>query len=355
MKKIIISLLASSIVSSAYAVPSLPTQQGMDFLYDQNQGEIIINNRVLLRFNKKTITVLDVAKKMDLIFYRQFPQLAASSMARYQFYLANFRAMVKNVIQDELILADAEEKKVTVSDGDVREELEELFGPDVVINVNKTGISYEEVWNLLRDEIKVKRMNGGMVRARALNEVNPKAIHDYYEEFVKTHPPDKQWNYRLVTIRGEEEDLVKMHGMAVRHFLTEEGHSWEEIETAFSEIPSNIRISVSEEFQRKEKDMSEAHRKVLLSIKSGEVSPLILPEGTKSKEIAARLFILRETVELNPPSFDEMKEQIRGELTQKAIAKYGAMYLDKLEKHYGITQEYIAERIPDSFQPFAMR
>src|SRR5262245_20569039 len=124
---------------------SISTLSAIEYsMQEEYPTDLLVKNRVLMKLNGKSITVMDVVRKMDLLFYRQFPDLAASSVARYQFYMAGWRTILEAVIDDQLILADAEEKKVEVTDGEVREELEQLFGPDTVLNLDKLGMSLDE-------------------------------------------------------------------------------------------------------------------------------------------------------------------------------------------------------------------
>ncbi len=50
-------------------------------------------------------------EKMDMLFLRRFPEYTKSKVARYQFYMANWKAILNELIEKELILADAQEKR----------------------------------------------------------------------------------------------------------------------------------------------------------------------------------------------------------------------------------------------------
>ena len=84
------------------------------FLFGGNSAQIIINNRVLARVNGKPISVIDVMKKMDMIFLRQYPEYAEVPQARFQFYELSWKHVLEDLIDKELILADAEEAKMQV-------------------------------------------------------------------------------------------------------------------------------------------------------------------------------------------------------------------------------------------------
>ncbi|MBA3815063.1 MAG: SurA N-terminal domain-containing protein, partial [Parachlamydiaceae bacterium] len=109
------------------------------FLFNTEQElQIVVNNRILAKVNGKAISVMDLMKKMDLLFYRQFPQYISSAQARYQFYQANWKHLLEEIIDKELILADAQDAKIPISAGDVRQEMEVLFGPNIISNLDNT-------------------------------------------------------------------------------------------------------------------------------------------------------------------------------------------------------------------------
>ena len=77
----------------------------------QNGEDVEIENRILLKVNKKAISVLDIVRKMDLLFYRQYPELISQSSARLQFYMASWQKVLQMVIDEELMIADARREK----------------------------------------------------------------------------------------------------------------------------------------------------------------------------------------------------------------------------------------------------
>lgn len=338
-----------------YALPSMLDTSALAIPAPSN--DIAINNRILLKVNGKVISMLDVVKKMDLLFYRQYPEYASSSLARYQFYQSSWKAILQSVIDDELILADAAEKKVNVSDGDVREELEDIFGPDVVINIDKIGLTYEEAWDLLKKELTVQRMNSMLVRAPALNDVGPKSIRDTYEDFAKKNPAETAWVYRVFTIRSSDKERVEKLAEEALHLIRASELSLEDVAASLQQREEGVQITLSEEYNRKEKELSDAHKETLSAIAKAAQKGVSMPiiQAGKNNEIAARLFYLKEKCQVNPPAFDELKDEIQSELLRKAVAHHSKAYLEKLRRHYGITREYVAQMVPDNFQPFSMQ
>src|ERR1700733_15248143 len=73
-------------------------------LLSSQEPQIVVNNRIIAKINGKPISVMDLMKKMDILFYRQYPQYASLVMARYQFYQANWSYVLSEMIDKELIL-----------------------------------------------------------------------------------------------------------------------------------------------------------------------------------------------------------------------------------------------------------
>lgn len=336
MKKFLFIFLATTSLQAAAPTAAAP-------LFDESQT-VVVNNRVLLKINGKPISVMDVVRKMDLIFYRQFPELSSSAAARYQFYTSGWEAMLRAVIDDHLIMADADEKKIEVSEGEVREELEVLFGPDVVLNLDKLGLTLSEALELLKMELTVQRMNMVMVRSKAMAEVPPKKVRRRYEEMLKDQPPQDQWVYQILSVRGENHEQAAQEAYQLLH---EHNVQIDEVAEQLS-IP-NVDISLSDEYTREDDSLSLAYRAVLQTLSAGTFSVPI------SKDSVSRIFYLKKFEEGKPVPFNDVAEKIKQELTQEIAAKYNEAYRLKLRKHYGITEGYLNRVIPDDFRPFALR
>ena len=328
-------------LSSIAAMPSM----SQDFSFDQSFPEnLIINNRILLKINGKPISVMDVVRKMDLLFYRQYPEHATSNMARYQFYMNGWRMILGAVIDDYLIMADAEEKQIQVNDGEVREELERMFGPEVVINLDQLGMTLEEAFDLLKTELTVQRMTSVMVRSKALSEVHPTNVRKKYEKVVEDNPPANYWVYRILSIRGQDHERVAKEAYAL---MQEQQIPFEQIA---SEIQAEgVELSFSEEFRQKEKDLSTSYRSVLEKLAVGVGSAPV------SNSNGSRLFCLKGVEKVNPPPFKELEENLKRELTQEIMGRYNLEYRQKLRKQYGLTDQYLTHLIPDNLQPFDLR
>ncbi len=306
--------------------------------------DLVINNRVLLKVEGKPISVMDVVKKMDLLFYRQYPEYASSTAARYQYYLNSWRPMLESVIDDYLIMADSKEKKVTVNDGETRQELERLFGPDVVLNLDKAGMTFEEAFELLKRELTVDRMTSMMVHSKAIVGVHPKVMKKRYEKMREANPPLNYWVFRILSIRGEGHQNVAKEA---HRLMTEQNVAFEDL---ISQLQAQgTEIAYSDEYRQKESDLSQNYKSVLEKLAIGGGSAPI------SNQRLSRLFCLKNIEKVNPPTFKETEEKIKGELMQELVGRYDEEYRKKLRAEYGLKGNYLDQLMPKGQLPFVLR
>ena len=316
-----------------------------DFAFGQNYPQnIVVNNRILLKIDGKAVTIMDVVRKMDLLFYRQYPDLASSAMARYQFYTSGWRSVLGAVIDDYLIVADAEEKEITINDGEVREELEKMFGPDVVLNLDQLGMTLEEAFDLLKTELTVQRMTAIMVRSKAITDVHPLSVRKKYQELLSENPSKNYWVYQVLSIRGPEHEGVAREAYRL---ISEQRIPFEEVAQQVKQ--EGLDLTYSDEYRQHEGEISLAYRAVLESLSVGVASPPL------SNKMVSRLFCLKGIEKEEPRSFHTVEDELKSELIQEAISRHNIEYRGKLREHYGLTEKYLNSIIPETLQPFALR
>src|SRR6202035_4022048 len=90
-----------SLFISALLTLAMPTQGSCDSLFFGQEAQILVNNRILAKVNGKAISVIDLMKKLDMLFYRQFPEYTSSMQARFQFYQANWKHVFQELLDKE--------------------------------------------------------------------------------------------------------------------------------------------------------------------------------------------------------------------------------------------------------------
>ncbi len=343
MKKIfrLFSLLLF-IATSAMADP-----MGFDPLEKQN---IVIDNAILAKAGKKTISVLDVTKKMDMVFHQAYPDLANSKAARYEFYTNSWKYVLNEMINTELIIADAEEKKLNISDGEVREELESRFGPNVTLSLSQIDLTFHEAWEIIKRELTVRKMNMYYVNNRAFQKVNPQKIRDSYISFCEKNPPKENWNYQTITLRGTDEKSLKKAVENLQTHLAKHKPAPNELASIVSAFEEdNCSIKISKPFEQDTTKLSSLYLSVLQTLQEKQYSePLLQKSNDKT---VMRLFYLDSHKKEKAATFEEMAPKIRNQLLQDAANAEMQKYTAKLRKQYGFEKE-TALFVPDNFEPF---
>ncbi len=324
----------------------------MDLFQGPQEPKISVNNTLLAKVNGNTISVLDVMKKMDMVLHQNYPQYADSSQARFQFYTTSWRPIFMEMIDTELILSDAQDKEIKLSDGEIREEVENRFGPNVMQTLDKIGIAYDDAWKMVKNELIVRRMMWFFVHSKAIQMISPQAIRGSYQNYLKENPPFQEWIYRVISIRSENDSTAEVDEL---YRLLHDGGQSPESAAFLKEWeiahPSS-KILVSTEFKAKDQELSESHKAILVSLTPGTYSQPTCQVSRSDNKNVYRIFYLAEQNDHPAPAFETLANQLKNELTQKAVAKESENYLLKLRKHYGFDPSRLKETVPDNIQPF---
>lgn len=312
---------------------------------------ISVNNRILANVNGKLISVIDLMKRMDMVFLKQFPEYTDNPRARYQFYLANWKRTLSDLIDKELILADAKEAKMEVSNGDVRQEMEEIFGPNIIVNLDKIGLSMDEATKIVAGDIAIRRMMFMKVTSKAMGKVTPLAIRKHYDKWAEENSRPAHFKYRMLTVR--EKSLAKGAEIAADIYTALENvHA-----TAFSEklTPFKGQYNLSEPFSHTEKEISPQNLAVIVKLEPGQLSQPVKQKSRVDNSDVWRLFFLEEKTEGALPTLKEAEGPIREQLMDLAMNEEQKIYFTQLKKHFGVTQNTLQESFPKDFSPFTLK
>lgn len=333
--------------------------KGDPFLFGQEQNlQIVVNNRILAKVNGKAISVVDVMKKMDILFYRQFPEYTSSVNARYQFYQANWKYILHELIDKELILADAEEVKLPVTGGDVRQEMETLFGPNIIVNLDKVGLSFDDAWKIVQGDITLRRMLFYRVNAKAIRNVTPQVIREAYESFAKDNIRPDTWTYQVISIRDRDPTKGAEAALAAHQLLTEDGVSLKDLPDRAKEMKSvgkKTVITVSNDLQHTDKEVSQTYKDILSPLKQGQYSQPTAHKSRTDKSTVFRIFYLKDVIPGGLIPFGEVENDLKNKLLDEAITNESKLYLDKLRQHFDVHESHFKEMYSDDFQPFMLK
>lgn len=340
MKTIFPLLFATTALTAAPMAPD----------FSQNQ-KIAMQNSILTKVNGKTISMMDVKKKMDMVFYQNYPQFADSNQARAQFYETSWRHFLRDMIDNELIIADATDKEIKITDGEIREVMEERFGPNVMQTLDKIGLTYDETWKMVKNELIVQRMSWWFIQSKAVGSVTPQDIRQAYRLYLKENPAYSEWKYRVVSIRVDEanEELAEK----IYQLLSQSGKAPEELSEELKNLETpGATIAISNEFVAKTQELSDIHKASLSSLEPNTYSKPSFQTSRVDKKTVYRLFYLVAKNDFEAPAFDALAPKLRNDLIQKAVVQESEGYLGKLRKHYGSDGN---NAIPEDLHPFSLQ
>ncbi len=316
--------------------------------------EILFHNRILAEINKKTISLLDVVKQMDLFIHDYYPDRADSEEFRYQFYSSQWKATLQHMIENELIIADAESQDFKLNEGMVNQEMHNRFGPDIIKTVEQLDLSYEEAKQILHEELIVQHMQFFKIYSKVNQKITPQEIKNEYLQHIEKNPPKSRWNYQFITIQSEQLSKAEEIGKRLLFLLKEKGEPSVAIQLCGEELSGDVssKINLSQDYDLEEKGLSKEHREILVSIGIGEWSDPVV-QIRKDGTYVVRLFFLKTFFKDELPSFESMLSSLRQQLFNRYSSQERAIYIKKLEKKFLYDQKRL--ETPSGFEPFSLR
>lgn len=310
---------------------------------------IVVSNRILVKVNETPISVMDVVKRMTFIFHQQYPELSDSVASKYQFFMQSWWYFVQLAIDNALVINDAQEKKVTVTEGEVREKLDELFGADLITKLRKLELSFEDAKQIIKEDLIIQKMRGQWVAMKVKQKIHPQDLLNAYEEYVQKNPPYKTWNYKVISFKGSQKDLLQQEAAKALVYLKEHG-----FEGLSEYLSSEVSVSITEAITRNEKEISSKHRQMIENLNPlGFSSPSMaaLSQG----DYSSKIFYLEDVEETKTASFSEMERSLEAFLREKHYAQEWKDYITRLKERYGITKSYLEQSFSKEFIPFLLR
>jgi hypothetical protein len=279
-------------------------------------------------------------------------------MARYEYYMNSWLHTLQEMIDTELILIDAKDKEIKITSGDIREEMEHRFGPNMLSKLDELDLQYEEARTMIQNELIARQMNWYKVQSKAVQSVSPQDIRNAYRKYCDEHPPSEEFVYQVVSLRAD--DIAKGEELSKKAHAT--FLNLQDIQKAFQEISQDpqyqdkaISLQLSEEYQLDEKSLSKSHRDVLISLAPNKYSDLVSQVNRIDGKTVFRIFYLKSHRFNAPASFGEISEKIQEALTQAALEKENTLYLSKIRSRHGFDEKFFNEMIAKDFQPFVIR
>lgn len=357
--------LMKLLLLSSLALSTLAAQANWNptALMQPKQGErpsrIVVDNRVLANVNNHPISVMDVMKKLDTRFFRDYPHLVDSEIARYQFYKGQWNYVFNDMVSNELVYEDAKSRKVEVTQGDIRQQMDRLYGPQIITNLDKIGLTFDEAWDMTEKEMYVNRMMGHVLRLRGAFDTAPEDLVNAYQDYIQHNRNPDSWRYHILSFRGpnafENAQMVKSILEDLKNKKSQDFSTLSLILKDQIDSFETKQISISEEFALNDTEVSETHKDILLSLEPNQLSSPVEEISRADKKSLYRLFYLAEYIPGGEIKFEDVEEKLKETLVHEKIDQELNQYITSLRERYGFTQQALEESVPNQFEPFLIK
>ncbi|MBP7074163.1 MAG: hypothetical protein KBA81_02125 [Rhabdochlamydiaceae bacterium] len=312
-----------------------------------------MNNRILTTVNGKTLSMLDVVKQMDVYLSQYYPQYLDAEEAKIQFYNVQWKPTLQRMIDQELMMADAESREVKATDAEVREEIQNRYGPNVMGSLDKLGISYEEAKKMVYQDLVVQKIQWLRVTSKVLARVTTEVIKKTFDEYLIKNPPKEMWTYQFLTLRFDEIDTAMSQAEQIKDLQETSSSLLSVAADLFKQkLPETewTHFSLSSELQLEEKELSEAHRDVLAKMTVNDWSKPIVQQSRDGSQVV-RIFHLKSHTKQETPLFETMANGLRQEILNQYAEKEMDVYLARLHQRFNYNNDSLD--IPPQFEPFS--
>lgn len=319
------------------------------------EPDLLINNRPVAKINGKVISLMDVVKKMDLILQEYGKEYLESNVARYQFYSKQFEPTLDDMISSELMLLDAEQKKISVTDGQVREELESRFGPNMIENLEIVHMTHDEAYEMIRSELIVNQLMGVKVHSKTVLSVTPNDIQDAYSAYLAENSPKETWKYQVLALRGQDKNVCEKLANEAFSLLTIAGKDLDVVHENLLTQDKNTIVSLSEEYSLDADHLSKQHFEVLKDLAPNSFSKPVAQISRFDNSTVYRIFYLNAYEISKPAEFNAMHDTLKNQLLQQTFDNEKKLYVNTLKKRFGYDKQDAKIPAPEGYQPFILQ
>jgi hypothetical protein len=325
---------------------------------DAASPEIVVNNRILTKVNGKAITLIDVVKKMDMLIFRHDSKLLKDQQTRYKFYQANWQGVLADMVDRELIMQEAEELKIPATQGDIRQEIEEIFGPNVMANLESANITFEEAWEMVRSDIMIRRMLLHRVSLPVMTKITPQDVRQAYDAYTKDISQHQEYSYRIISFKAEDTAKAEVVAKSAYKLLQEEKIPLEKIEAELKSrkmLCDGVAFTLSPLLTQKSDEIAEQIKTNIVPLSQNSYSEPLVQRTRSERAPLVRLYFLQNKTSTQPASFDELEVKLKESITQRRQMEETENYFTRLRKHFDVKFEDIQNELAQNFTPFVLK
>jgi hypothetical protein len=348
--------LIALVALHAVAQGSVPGGLGMA---SKPRTEIAYSNRPLITINGKTLSLVDVIKKMDFQLLQYAPQVLDNPESRFEYYNQNWRRVYAELVEMELVMIDAEPLKIGISEADIRMELESL-GPQLIIKLDSIGLTLNEAKAMVENDMIMRQMLWYKAYSKALQVITPESIKIAYNDYFKeeTLKQKEHWCYQVLTIKSKDSAKGEKAAWAAHTLLSKEGSIMAAIPDALKKTlqssSDDVELTLSKDLRVDSHSISKQHHEILCQLQPHEYSQPVVQLAKNQGEEVRKIFYLKEHSIDAVKTFQDMASSLKDKLTQIAAEKERKNYIESLKKKLLLSDAEIFESISKEEEPFAL-
>lgn len=312
--------------------------------------EIQADRRMLVRVRNSTLTSTDVMKKMDLIFYQQFPHLRSMPKERLKFYEANWRHVLQDLVDRKLIMIFAEENHFEVSHGDIREEMEALFGPNVLLALYDAKVPFEDAYEMVKQEIMMRRLVSFYVKGAVLASLTPQKVKERYLEKLEKSSPQEKIVWHILSLKAPAEMDAKALMEGIVSSLNTSASTFEKEKEM---VPANCELTLSPLFVTESAQVSPALKPILDTLEANRWSAPLPAKETKNGMVKWNAYLVKERKKGEKVPFSSVEEAIREEMSGPLLEEKRIAFMADLAQKYDVLFA-MSDKEMDAYHPFSL-
>jgi len=296
------------------------------------------NNTILTHVGNKPITALDVKRELDRQLYLFDKTAFNNPEAVFAHYSQNWKYTLNKIIQDELMLLEAETLEFSIPPHEITKKTAELYGDNPVPLYQLLSITPEEAKDHGKRELFSMYLTYVKIWDKSNIGATPREVQKVYESFIKDLPMKDKWIYQAMYIQGKDEELVKKTSESISQML-KEGHysNLASIVDRLSET-NEVKVGMSKDIMLTTKELSPALLAVLENLEVGMISDVIT--GKNADSYTGKVLHLKEIQKEPIPTFSDISDVLKNEIMSKSSEKLAEKYFAQLSKKYGVSGLY---------------
>jgi len=263
-------------------------------------------NKVVAVINDEILTQQDVDHLLAIL-YAQYSQEYKGDELVARMEEAK-KDILKQMIEDKLILSRAKELNIKVRDDEVKDKLlyiksgfpsEEVFNDTLRVQ----GITVADLKNRYRDQILMKKVVDFEVRSRI--SVLPSEITDYYERRRADFKLNERYKVRHILIKADNDVAYELAKVEIEQIYNKlkEGQDFAQLSAEYSQDPNKEQGGDMGYIQKGE--MLPELEKEIFSLKPGEFS------GPIKSKVGYHLFKVEDISYSGYASLDDVQRDIK--------------------------------------------